>query len=74
MKKRVKWLVKKLLAIGKRRIMRRWPRHVEILSDTEEELIHICEPETRRNLSDEEDKRSYEDIINCQVDRNGILS
>jgi hypothetical protein len=48
--------------------MRRWLRHTENLSDTEEELIHICEPETRRNLSDEEEKRSDEDLINCQVE------
>jgi hypothetical protein len=47
--------------------MRRWLRHAENLSDTEEELIHICEPETGRNLSDEEEKRSDEDLINCQV-------
>jgi hypothetical protein len=74
MKKRVKWPVKELLARGQRRLMRRWLRHTENLSDTEEELIHICEPETGRNLSDEEEKRSDEDLINCQVGRNGLSS
>jgi hypothetical protein len=50
-------------------MMRRWLRHVENLSDIKEEMIHICEPETRRNLNDEEEKRSDEDLINCQVGR-----
>jgi hypothetical protein len=44
--------------------MRRWMRHAENLSDTEEELIDICEPETGRNFSDEEEKRSDEDLVN----------
>jgi hypothetical protein len=43
--------------------MRRWMRHAENLSEPEEELIHICELETERNLSDEEEERSDEDII-----------
>jgi len=53
--------------------MRRWLRHTENLSELEEELIHVCKPETRRNLSDEEEKeRSDEHLINCQVGRNGM--
>jgi hypothetical protein len=74
MKKRVKWLVKRLLAKGQQRIMRRWQRHAKNLSDTEEELIHICEPEIGRNLNDEEEKRSDEDLKNFQVGRNGLSS
>jgi hypothetical protein len=54
--------------------MRRWLRHYENLSDIEEELIHICELETGRNLSDEEERRSDGDLIKCQVDGNGISS
>jgi hypothetical protein len=48
---------------------RKWLRHVENLSDTEEELIHICEPETGRNLSDDEEGRSVTGLINCQEGR-----
>jgi hypothetical protein len=40
-------------------------RHAKNMSDTEDELTHICEPETRRNHNDEEEKRSDEDLINC---------
>jgi hypothetical protein len=54
--------------------LRRWLRESENLSDTEEELIHICELETRINLSDEEEKRSDEDLVNYQVGRNGLSS
>jgi hypothetical protein len=53
--------------------MIRWLMHIENIID-EEELTHICEPQTRRNLSDEEEKRSDEDIINCQVGGNGLSS
>jgi hypothetical protein len=72
MKKRVKWPVKKLLAREKGRLMRVWMRHAENLSDTKDKRIHIYEPETGRNLNDEEEKRSDEDPINCQVGGNGI--
>ena len=74
MKKRVKWPLKELLTRGQRKMLRRWLRHTENLSDTEEELIHICEPETRRNLGDEEKERSDEDLINYQVGGNGLPS
>jgi hypothetical protein len=47
---------------------------IENFSDREEELIHICELEIGKNLSDEEEKRSDEDLINYQVDKNGISS
>jgi hypothetical protein len=41
-------------------------RHVESLR-SEEEVVHICEPEAGRNLSDDEEKRSLDDLRNCQV-------
>jgi hypothetical protein len=47
-------------------------RHAKNLSDTEEELVHICEPEIGRNLSDEEEVRSVKDLINCQEGRDGF--
>jgi hypothetical protein len=49
--------------------LRRWLRHVENLSDIEEKVIHICEPEIGRNLSDEEEVRSVKGLINCQEGR-----
>jgi hypothetical protein len=52
-------------------MVRRWLRHAKNLSDTEEEQIHICEPEIGRHLSDEE-VRLDEDLINYQVGRNGL--
>jgi hypothetical protein len=73
MKKKVKWPVRNCWPEDNK-LLKRWLRHVENLSDTEEELIHICEPETGRNLSDEEEKRSDEDLINCQVGGNGLSS
>jgi hypothetical protein len=33
-------------------------------------MVHVCEPETGRNLSDDEEKRSLEDLVNCQEGRN----
>jgi hypothetical protein len=45
--------------------MRMWLRNTKNLNEPEEELIHIYEPETEINLSDEEERRSYEDLINC---------
>jgi hypothetical protein len=72
--RKVKWHVQKLLARKQQQELRKWLRHVETLSDTEEELIHICEPETGRNLSDEEEKRSVEDLINCQGGRSELSS
>jgi hypothetical protein len=54
--------------------MKRWLRHTQNLNDTKEELNHIYEPKTGRNLNDEEEKRSDEDLINCQVGGNGLSS
>jgi hypothetical protein len=46
-------------------------RHAENISATEEEMVYICEPEVRRNLSDEEE-RSVEDIIDHQEGSNEL--
>jgi hypothetical protein len=71
---KVKWLVQKLLARKKQQELRRWLSELENLSDIGEEQIHICELEIGRHLSDEEEVRSDEDLINSQVGRNGISS
>jgi hypothetical protein len=44
------------------KLLRGWLRYVESLRD-EEEMVHACEPEAGRNLSDDEEKRS-EDLMN----------
>jgi hypothetical protein len=72
MKNKEKRLVKELLSRGQRRLMRRWLRHTENLSDTHKEMVYICEPETGRNISNEEEERSDEDIIYCQLGINGL--
>jgi hypothetical protein len=38
----------------------------------EEEMVHACEPEAGRNLSDDEEERSSRDLIDCQVGRDGL--
>ena len=37
-----------------------------------EEMVHACEPEAGRNLSDDEEERSSRGLIDCQVGRDGI--
>jgi hypothetical protein len=66
MKKKVKWPVKELLARGQQKLLRVWLRYVETLRG-EEEMVHICEPETGKSLNDDEKKRSEKGLINCQV-------
>jgi hypothetical protein len=70
-KKKVKFPVKRLLARGQQQLLKRWLRYVESLK-YEEEVVHICEPEDGRNLSDEEEVRSDEDLINFQGSRDGF--
>jgi hypothetical protein len=36
------------------------------------EMVQICEPEAGRNLSDEDELRSLDDLINCQEGRTKI--
>ena len=35
-------------------------------------MVHICEPEAGRNISDDEEERSSKDLIDCQVGRDGL--
>jgi hypothetical protein len=72
MKTKVKWPIKELLARGQKRLLKIWLRYTESLRD-EEEMVHICEPETEKNLSDEEEERSDGDLVNRQMGR-GELS
>jgi len=44
---------------------------MENLRDTEE-MAHICEPETGRNLSDEEEVRLIKNLINYQGGRSEL--
>jgi hypothetical protein len=62
MKNKVKWPVKELLAKIQQKMLKIWLRYAESISDTE--LVFICEPKARENLSDEEEG-SNSDIINC---------
>jgi hypothetical protein len=64
---KVKCLVEKFLAQRQRRILKIWLRHVEDLKELEEKMVHVCELEAGRNLSDIEDElRSLEDIKDYQ--------
>jgi hypothetical protein len=72
--RKVKWPVQKLWARKQQQGLKRWLRHAENLSDTEEEMIHICEPKIGRNLRYEEEVRSDKGLVNCQVGRNGLSS
>jgi hypothetical protein len=65
LRRKEKWPVKKLLAKGQQRLLIGWLRHAERLRG-EQEMVHICEPEARRNLSNDEEKRSLEDLMNYQ--------
>jgi len=66
MKKKVKWLINKLLARGQKILLRVWLRYVESLRG-EEEMVHIYELEARKSLNDDKEKRSSKDLINCHV-------
>jgi hypothetical protein len=44
---------------------------VESLRATEE-MVHVCEPEAGRNISDDGEERSRKDIIDYQVGRDGL--
>jgi hypothetical protein len=65
LRRKAKWPVKILLAKRQQRMLRRWMRYVKSLRATEE-IVHACEQEARRNLSDDEEKeRSSRDLRNC---------
>jgi hypothetical protein len=65
LKQRTKWHVHNFLTRWQQQVLRRWMKEVETLSDTEEEMVCICEPEIGENLNDEE-KRSMEDLMRFQ--------
>jgi hypothetical protein len=66
MKRKVKWPIHKLLARRQQRLLKMWLRYAESLKAIEE-VVHIYEPEDGRNISDDEGKRSLDDLKNCQV-------
>jgi hypothetical protein len=76
MKTKVKWPVREMLPGRQWRMLKMWLRHAESLRD-EEDMVHVCDPEAGRNLSDKDELRSLEDlkdyqegktkISNCQV-------
>jgi hypothetical protein len=70
LKKKLKWPFQRLLARGQRKLLRRWLRYAENLSDTEHEMVYIFEPKVGRTLNDEEG-RSVKDPIDYQEDNNG---
>jgi hypothetical protein len=72
LRRKEKWSVKKLLAKGQQRLLIGWLRHVERLRG-EQEMVHIYEPEAGRNLSNDEEERSLEDLLNCQEGSEEIL-
>jgi hypothetical protein len=84
MKGKVKWPIQQLISRKQKQMLKRWLRQVENLSDTEEEMVYICEPEIGESLDEEEErsvedltdfqegneKRSVKDLIDCQEGRN----
>jgi hypothetical protein len=60
-----KWPVKELMARRQHRLLRGWLRHAENLNGPEE-VVQVCEPETGRNLSSEDELGSTEDLKDCQ--------
>jgi hypothetical protein len=62
-----------LLARRKQQVVRKWLRHAENLSCIEEKVIHICEPEIGKNLSDEEEIISTRYLMKFQEGRDKFL-
>jgi hypothetical protein len=65
MKGKVKWPIQQLISRKQKKMLKRWLRQVENLSDTEEEMVYICEPKIGESL-DEEEERSIEDLTDFQ--------
>jgi hypothetical protein len=65
LRRKAKWPVNKLLARRQQRQLIKWSRYVESLRPTKE-MVHVCELEAGRNLSDNEEERSFLGLINCQ--------
>jgi hypothetical protein len=68
MKEKVKCPIRKLISRRHKKMLRRWLRRrlrqVETLSDIEEKIFYVSEPEDGEILGDEEE-RSVEDLIDC---------
>jgi hypothetical protein len=60
------------MARRQQRLMRGWLRHAKSLKDEPMEMVQICEPEAGINLSDEDELRSLDDLINYQEGRTKI--
>jgi hypothetical protein len=72
LKRKVEWHVQKLIARRKKKKLKRWLRHDENLSDIEDKVIYICEPEFGKILSDDEDERLDKDLVNFHGGRSEI--
>jgi hypothetical protein len=71
-KPKVKCPVKGLMVRRQQRLLKGWLRYVENLNGPEE-MVQMCEPETRRGLNDEENELgSTEDLKNCQEGKKEI--
>jgi hypothetical protein len=70
-KAKVNWPVKELMARRQRRMLRGWLRHAENL-DGPKEMVQVCEPEIGRNLGEEDELGSVEDLKDCQEGREEI--
>jgi hypothetical protein len=71
-KAKEKWPFKELMGRRQHRLLRGWMRHAENL-DGPKEMVQVCEPESRRNLSvDEDEMESVEDIIDCHEESQEI--
>jgi hypothetical protein len=52
------------LARGQRRLLKIWLRHAENLNEPEEEVVHVCEPKSGKNISDDEEERLVSGLMN----------
>jgi len=62
-----KWPVRELMVMRQCRLLKRWLRYVENLKATEEKMVEVCKPETRRGLDDDEGDELglIEDLKHC---------
>jgi hypothetical protein len=66
-----KWPFKELMARRQCRLLKGWLRYAENLN-VPEEMVQVCEPETRDILGEENELGSTEDLKNCQEGREEI--
>jgi hypothetical protein len=72
LRRKVKWPVREFLTRRQWRLFKGWLRHAENLNEPEEEVVHVCEPEDGRNINDDDELRSLEDLMNYQEGRDEI--